>query len=144
MCLHYCYILKLESSYREIHSLAFFFYTVMQPYYLFIFTSFLTKLEFGFYDSFIYGLFTPVKNNFPNKYNWINTNDGSSTNRCYPKKQLLLDLQKLKEWYFTNILEIRKKEPGRSLFLVKLQFNSLQLYHKKRQHLAVAASITAK
>ena len=44
-----------------------------------IFTFFiLTKLESDFYKSHIYGLFTPVKNTFPNKYNWINTNNGNS------------------------------------------------------------------
>ena len=31
MCLHYCYILQLESSYWKIFSLAFCFYVVMQP-----------------------------------------------------------------------------------------------------------------
>ena len=35
----------------------------------FNFTFILTKLEFGFYKSHIYGLFTPVKNTSPNKYN---------------------------------------------------------------------------
>ena len=35
---------------------------------LFIFTFILTKLEFGFYKSHIYGLFKPVKNTFPIKY----------------------------------------------------------------------------
>ena len=39
--------------------------------YLFIYfsTFILSKLEFGFYKSYIYGLCTPVKNTFPNKYN---------------------------------------------------------------------------
>ena len=37
----------------------------MSDYFTFI----LSKLEFGFYKSHIYGLFTPVKNTFPNKYN---------------------------------------------------------------------------
>ena len=32
------------------------------------FTFIISKLEFGFYKSHIYGLFTPVKNTFPNKY----------------------------------------------------------------------------
>ena len=36
--------------------------------YFFILTFILTKLEFGFYKSHIYGLFTPVKNTSPNKY----------------------------------------------------------------------------
>ena len=44
-----------------------------------IFTFFiLTKLESDFFKSHIYGLFIPVKNTFPNKYNWINTNNGNS------------------------------------------------------------------
>ena len=39
---------------------------------------FYQNLEFGFYKSHIYGLFTPVKNTLPNKYNWINTNNESN------------------------------------------------------------------
>ena len=46
--------------------------------YLFIFTFILSKLEFDLYKSHIYGLFTPVKNTFSNKYNLINTNNESS------------------------------------------------------------------
>ena len=37
--------------------------------YFFIFTFILTKLEFGFHKSHIYGLFTPVKSTSQNKYN---------------------------------------------------------------------------
>ena len=37
--------------------------------FYFIFTFILTKLEFGFYRSHIYGLFKPLKNTSPNKYN---------------------------------------------------------------------------
>ena len=55
-------------------------------FYLFIFTFILTKLEFGFYESHINGLFTPVKNTFPNKYNWINTNNESSHWKVFPRK----------------------------------------------------------
>ena len=47
-------------------------------FYLFIFTFVLTKLEFGFCKSHIYGQFTPVKGTFTNKYNWINANNESS------------------------------------------------------------------
>ena len=42
---------------------------VLITFYVFIFTFILSKLEFGFYKSHIYGLFTLVKNTFPNKYN---------------------------------------------------------------------------
>ena len=37
--------------------------------YLFTLTITLTKLKFGFYKGHIYGLFVPVKNTSPNKYN---------------------------------------------------------------------------
>ena len=93
--------------------------------FLFIyFTFILSKLEFGFYKSRIYGLFTPVKNTFPNKYNWINTNN----ERCSPERQLLLDLQKLKEQYFTNIGKIRESHVKNN--------------QEGAQHLAVADSVT--
>ena len=38
-------------------------------FFIIYFTFILSKLEFGFYKSHIYGLFTPVKSTFPNKYN---------------------------------------------------------------------------
>ena len=53
---------------------------------LFIFTFILIKLEFGFYKSHVYGLFSPVKNTFPNRYNWINTNNESNHYKIFPRK----------------------------------------------------------
>ena len=44
----------------------------------FIFTFIVKKLEIALYKSHIYGLFTLVKDTFPNKYNRINTNNESS------------------------------------------------------------------
>ena len=51
----------------------------------------------------------------------------AATERCSPEKQLLLDLQKLKEWYFRNIGKITWKKT-----------------REGAQHLAVAASVTTK
>ena len=48
--------------------------------------------------------------------------------RCSPEKQLLLDLQILKEWYFTNISKIRE--------------NHVKNNQEGAQHLAVTASVT--
>ena len=59
----------------------------------------------------------------------------AATKRCSPEKQLLLDLQKLKKWYFTNIDKIRenyvKNNREGAPFLIKPQANSLQRYQKK-------------
>ena len=49
---------------------------------------------------------------------------------CSPEKQRLLDLQKLKQWYFTNIGKIRE--------------NHLKNNQEGAHHLAVAASVTTK
>ena len=49
---------------------------------------------------------------------------------CFPEKQLLLDLQKLKEWHVTNIGKIRENNVKNNL--------------EGAQHLGVAASVTIK
>ena len=54
----------------------------------------------------------------------------AATKRFSPEKQLLLDFEKLKEWYFTNIGKIRN--------------NHVKNNRKGAQHLAVAASVTTK
>ena len=54
----------------------------------------------------------------------------AATKRCSPEKQLLLDLQKLKELYFTNIS--------------KLCENHVKNNRKGAQYLVVAASVTTK
>ena len=61
--------------------ISYIFYNQFPCYYcliLFIFTFILKKIEIAFYKSHIYGLFTLVKNTFPNKYNRTNTNNESS------------------------------------------------------------------
>ena len=67
-----------KSYYRLISDI---FYNQFPCYYCliwFIFTFILKKIEIAFYKSHIYGLFTLVKNTFPNKYNRTNTNNESS------------------------------------------------------------------
>ena len=54
----------------------------------------------------------------------------AANKRYSPQKQLLLDLQKLKELYFTNIGKIRE--------------NHVKINRDGAQHLAVAASVATK